>query len=761
MRQQNWKQSLRDQGLGFKLGLLILLSSALPVVGVTYGIVRLAEHNLNMDLQAQIRHSSAEFGEVLRADKESQLTLATGLAQSIHISTIPLNAARQPSQDYQLQEFLAKAKQYKLGFSPSFYFITDAQGRTIAQDIGILVEGKQNSPRLPVVGGTPWQSYYTPVDITPGIDLKRIKVVREALKRERSFSSLEILDASMLEVLKLDRQAFMPLRAQPIAHLSTSQRPFPENTFPVENGRIGMVMMAIVPIHRNGKLQGTVIVGTLLNRNYALIDRLQEKMGISVATLFAYDMRISTNVPYLNDHSRAIATRGAREPMERVLLQRQPFEGTAFIVDQKYHTLYQPLYDHEAEIDQRFAQPIGIYFVGIDEQKVRNMLNQLIAMSVVIGSSIVLGLGVLAFPLAQRLTRPMRRLTHFAEQVGQQEAIPFPIDLKQRHDEIGILAQSLDAMLTRLDETLGIAQASEKQLRHQKTELQATLSTLQRTQTHLIQSEKMSGLGQLVAGIAHEINNPISFIYGNLHYASEYTEQLIKVINAYQQCSHPCNQKKHSKIQGVLEEVEIDFIMADLPNLFRSMQGGTDRIKQIVQSLRTFSRLDESASKVVNLHDGIDSTVVLLAHRLRPNSERHEILIRQHYGDLPRVECYAREINQVFMNVLNNAIDAIDERVEQKGNLVNPWIEIQTQRLEDGWVQVAIRDNGIGMTDEVRSQIFNPFFTTKPVGSGIGMGLATTYQIIVEHHHGEILAESEVGKGSCLTLRLPSRLQGS
>jgi two-component system, NtrC family, sensor kinase len=407
------------------------------------------------------------------------------------------------------------------------------------------------------------------------------------------------------------------------------------------------------------------------------------------------------------------------------------------------------------DIDPTHAQPIGSYLVAINEQEMSQTLGQLIWMGGAVGGVIVVSLGILAFPLANRLTQPIRRLTHFAELVGQDQVIPFPVELQHRNDEIGVLAQTLNAMLLRLDETLAIAHVSEQELRRQTVELQATLTTLQKTQTHLIQSEKMSGLGQLVAGVAHEINNPVNFIYGNLRYANEYTEQLMQIIQLYQQYS----RTDHPAIQTAIEGCDFDFIATDLPNLFQSMKGGADRIKQIVQSLRVFSRLDESESKVVNLHDGLDSTLVLLTHRLRLNSDRSEIMICQNYGELPRVECYAGEMNQVFINILSNAIDAINERVIQKGTLENPCIEIQTRSLDNDLIQITIHDNGIGMTDEVRSQIFNPFFTTKPVGSGIGMGLANTYQIIVEHHRGDITVCSALGEGTSFTITLPIRLQ--
>ncbi|MEG4575143.1 PAS domain S-box protein [Microcoleus sp. N3A4] len=295
---------------------------------------------------------------------------------------------------------------------------------------------------------------------------------------------------------------------------------------------------------------------------------------------------------------------------------------------------------------------------------------------------------------------------------------------------------------------------SEAQSREQAAQLAATLNKLKATNSQLVQSEKMSSLGLLLAGVAHEINNPVSFIYGNLAHLTNYTQDLFHHLELYQK--HYPNPAV--EIQQKREENDLDFLAEDLPRILSSMSVGVDRICQIVQSLRNFSRHDDSQMKPVNLHEGIDSTLLILNHRLKGNAEMPPIQIVKKYGNLPPVECFAGPINQVFMNILSNAIDALDDansRLNCQEMTENPCqIRICTE-VVGNFVEIKIADNGPGITEQVKQQIFDTFFTTKPIGKGTGMGLSISYQIIVERHKGELYCTSELGKGTEFTIRIP------
>jgi len=292
---------------------------------------------------------------------------------------------------------------------------------------------------------------------------------------------------------------------------------------------------------------------------------------------------------------------------------------------------------------------------------------------------------------------------------------------------------------------------SELQLKSQTQHLQQTLKELQQAQTQLIHSEKMSSLGQLVAGIAHEINNPVNFIYGNLNYLEEYTEGLLKLVQLFQ---HYYPQRVE-EIQIAIEQFDLEFVMTDLPRLINSMQVGSDRIRNIVLSLRNFSRLDEAEIKSVDIHEGLEDTLLILQHRLHGNEYRSNIAINREYGNLPLVECSPGQLNQVFMNILNNAIDAIEEAViHQQKNFI-PTITIRTRMIDNSCVFVDIIDNGLGMEKDTKSKVFDPFFTTKPVGKGTGLGLSISYQIIVKRHSGKLEFSSEIGQGTEFKIQLP------
>jgi two-component system, NtrC family, sensor kinase len=326
---------------------------------------------------------------------------------------------------------------------------------------------------------------------------------------------------------------------------------------------------------------------------------------------------------------------------------------------------------------------------------------------------------ILAMYTSWMIASPIEATTKIAQQVTKESNFTLfaPVTTE---DEVGQLTLSLNQLIQR------VAEYTEE---------------LNLAQSQLIQTEKMSSLGQMVAGIAHEINNPINFIYGNIEHTKNYVQDLLELIYIYQQ-KYP---QVETEIEERIEEIELEFIISDLPKILGSMKMGAERIRQLVLSLRNFSRLDEAEVKYVDLHEGIDNTLLILNNRIKDKIE-----IIKKYGNLPLVECYPAQINQVFMNLISNAIDALISASEE----LQKQIVIQTKIIASDSIQVEIRDNGLGIPLEIQNKIFDPFFTTKPVGSGTGLGLSICYQII-EKHRGKILVKSQPNQGTEFAVSLP------
>ncbi|NEP48396.1 MAG: HAMP domain-containing protein [Moorea sp. SIO3C2] len=330
---------------------------------------------------------------------------------------------------------------------------------------------------------------------------------------------------------------------------------------------------------------------------------------------------------------------------------------------------------------------------------------------------------LLAIHTSNAIAQRLKSLTEITEQVKQESNFTLQAPVTTQ-DEVGVLATSLNQLIH------GMADYTQE---------------LQQTEIQLIQNEKMSSLGTMVAGIAHEMNNPINFIYGNLFFASDYIEDLLSLVELYQQY-YP---NPDPEIQNQLEEIDLEFLAQDLPKIIASLKGGAERIREIVLSMRNFSRLDEAEMKPVNIHEGIDNTLVLFSNRLNPGIE----VIKQ-YGDLPLVDCYPAQLNQVFMNILENALDAIEHKSVESCPSQVFTIRIQTELVDQNWVVIRIADNGPGIPAAIKDRIFDPFFTTKEPGKGIGLGLAISYQIITQHR-GKIEVASEPGQGAEFVISLP------
>ncbi|MEB3213569.1 MAG: PhnD/SsuA/transferrin family substrate-binding protein [Leptolyngbyaceae bacterium] len=307
-------------------------------------------------------------------------------------------------------------------------------------------------------------------------------------------------------------------------------------------------------------------------------------------------------------------------------------------------------------------------------------------------------------------------------------------------------------------------QQSQSELTQRKVQLESAVAKLQNTQAQLIQTEKMSSLGQLMAGIAHEINNPVNFIHGNINYASRYVEDLLLLLEAYR----TSYAVVPDSIQELEDEVDVSFLISDLPKLLKSMHVGSERIREIVQSLQVFSRSDEADLKTVDIHQGINSTLMILGGRLKPKPDYPGIDVIQNYGNLPNIECYAGQLNQVFMNILSNAIDALEEAFQRSlhenlnGSMATvqhrprvPTIWVSTDVTSRNFAQIRIKNNGPSISPETQRKLFNPFFTTKPVGKGTGLGLSISYQIIAERHGGYLRCTSDPGEGVEFIIEIP------
>ncbi|MBE9127236.1 MULTISPECIES: PAS domain-containing protein [unclassified Coleofasciculus] len=333
--------------------------------------------------------------------------------------------------------------------------------------------------------------------------------------------------------------------------------------------------------------------------------------------------------------------------------------------------------------------------------------------------------------------------------------------LKQLSVQLSVAIQQA-ALFEQLADELRERQAAEAALRESEAnlkqkaaELEKTLYELKQTQLQLIQSEKMSSLGQLVAGVAHELNNPITFISGNLTHANYYVRDLLELVQLYDQ-HYP---QPVPEIAALTGEFDLEFLKADFPKLLHSMDMGVNRIRAIVNSLRNFSRLDEADHKAVDIQQGIENTLLILQHRLNP--EKSNIQLVKEYGNLPSVECYPGQLNQVFMNLLNNAIDVLEEAEEERitpgtgEQFSTPTIWIRTEVSKQNSIIIRIADNGSGIPQELQERIFDPFFTTKAVGEGTGLGLSISYQIVVEKHGGKLQCFSEPGEGTEFVVEIP------
>ncbi|WP_416242405.1 ATP-binding protein [Anabaena cylindrica] len=503
------------------------------------------------------------------------------------------------------------------------------------------------------------------------------------------------------------------------------------------------------PIFKNNLIIGVVVL-QLNNQEFNKVVNDYTGLGQSGETIVGslVDERIIFTAPTRHDPKAA-------------------FQRYINISNNKSHPLNQAnqgIKGHSITIDYRGQETIAAWrylpslnaglLVKMDVAEVFTPLKTLQNIVILLGIITLLLVILAAIAVAKSISQPVIELTQIVQEFAQGNLKKQASVLSD--DEIGQLELSFNRMAAQLKASFETIQEREQELTTAKEQLEKVLAEVQQEAhqlaAQLIQSEKMSSLGQLVAGVAHEINNPINFIYGNLTPANEYIQDLLRLLKLYQQhYPHPVKE-----IEDEVKAIDMNFLIADLPKLLSSMRIGATRITEIVRSLRNFSRLDEAEMKAVNIHEGIDSTLMILENRLKAAPDRPAIEVIKNYSDLPLVECYTGQLNQVFMNILANAIDALEEsKIKNFVGLEKLQIQIYTELINDKQVMIRILDNGVGIPEKLKKLLFDPFFTTKPIGKGTGLGLSISYKIIIEQHQGKLQCISSPGKGTEFIITIP------